>query len=84
RNTAFIDETLLKRIAAETSGEYFRAKNKEGLEEIYSQIDRLEKSELEIISKTKYEELFFYFIAASLLFLALAIILRFTLFRTFP
>jgi len=84
RNTAFIDEALLKRIAAETRGEYFRAKDKEGLEEIYSQIDRLEKSELEIITKTKYEELFSYFIAAALLFLALAIILRFTLFRTFP
>jgi Ca-activated chloride channel family protein len=84
RNTAFIDEALLKRIASETSGEYFRAKDKEDLEEVYSQIDRLEKSELEIITKTKYEELFFYFIAAGLLFLALAIILRFTLFRTFP
>jgi Ca-activated chloride channel family protein len=84
RNTAFIDEALLKRIASETSGEYFRAKDKEDLEEVYSQIDRLEKSELEIITKTKYEELFFYFIATALLLLALAIILRFTLFRTFP
>lgn len=84
RNTAFIDETLLKRIAAQTRGAYFRATNKEGLATIYDQIDRLEKSNVEVISKTKYTELFFPFAALALLFLVIEIILRYTYLRTLP
>jgi len=84
RNTPFIDETLLKRIAAQTGGAYFRAKDKESLQEIYEQIDRLEKSKIEITEKTRYEEQFPYFIAAALLLLAISLILRYTFLRTFP
>ncbi|MEI9946830.1 MAG: VWA domain-containing protein [Chitinophagaceae bacterium] len=39
----FIDEQLLRKIAEETGGRYFRAKDKEGLENIYKQIDQMEK-----------------------------------------
>jgi Ca-activated chloride channel family protein len=84
RNTPVIDETLLRRIAAQTGGAYFRATNKEGLQEIYEQIDRLEKSKIEITEKTRYEEQFPYFMLAALFLLALSLILRFTLLRTFP
>jgi Ca-activated chloride channel family protein len=84
RHTPYIDEALLKRISAQTGGQYFRAKNKEGLQEIYEQIDRLEKSNIEITEKIRYDEQFPYFIMAALLFMALSLILKFTLLRTFP
>ena len=44
----FIDEALLRKIAEETGGRYFRAKDKEGLQNIYKQIDKLEKSKVEV------------------------------------
>lgn len=83
-SNAFLDETLLRRIASQTGGVYFRAKDKEGLDEIYRQINRLEKSDIEIITKTKFDEYFTYFILAALFFLSLVLILRFTYLRTFP
>ncbi len=84
RTTPFIDETLLKRIAAQTGGAYFRAKSKENLQQIYEQIDRLEKSSVEISEKVRYDEQFPYLIIAALFLLAVSIILRYTLLRTFP
>jgi Ca-activated chloride channel family protein len=81
---AFLDESLLRRIATQTSGQYFRATDKESLENIYRQIDHLEKSEVEVVNKTKFAEQFIYFILAALFFLALDIILRTTYLRTFP
>ena len=83
-NTAFIDETLLRRIAAQTRGAYFRATNKEGLGAIYDQIDRLEKSNVEVINRTKYTEVFFPFVAGALLLLVLEMILRYSYLRTLP
>jgi Ca-activated chloride channel homolog len=83
-NTAFIDEKLLKRIASETGGDYFRARDKENLKEVYNRIDRLEKSKVEIINETHTREEFQWFILAAIIFLVLEIILKFTLFRTFP
>ena len=44
----FLDEELLRKIANETGGRYFRARDKEGLQNIYKQIDQLEKSKMEI------------------------------------
>ncbi len=84
RNTPYIDEALLQRISVQTGGQYFRAKNKEGLQEIYEQIDRLEKSNIEITEKIRFDEQFPYFMMAALLFLSLSLILKFTLLRTFP
>lgn len=84
KSESFLDETLLKNIANQTGGEYFRATNKESLEEIYQRINRLEKTEVEVITKTRFEEQFMYFILAGLFFLFIEIILRYTIFRTFP
>lgn len=84
KNDAFLDEDLLRKIATQTNGAYFRATNRESLQNIYQQIDRMEKSTIEIVSRTKYEEQFMYFILAALFFLALDIILRYTYLRTFP
>jgi len=80
----FLDEPLLRRIAQQTGGLYFRATDQQMLEEIYQRIDQLEKTEVEVITKTRYDELFIWFIMAALFFLLLEIILRYTILRTFP
>lgn len=81
---AYVDEDLLSRIATQTGGQYFRAADKEGLEKIYLQIDRLEKSAVEIVSKERVEERFGVFMLAALSLLAVELLLRYTLLRTFP
>ncbi|MEO6069032.1 MAG: VWA domain-containing protein [Chitinophagaceae bacterium] len=84
RSTPLLDEALLQRIAKQTGGRYFRAKDKESLEEVYKQIDRLEKSEVEIVRKEKVDERFVYFLLAALFCIAFEIMLRYTILRTFP
>jgi Ca-activated chloride channel family protein len=79
-----IDEKLLTAIATETGGKYFRAKDNGGLTKIYDEIDRLEKSKVEISSITRYTEKFFPFVMAALAFLLMEAILRFTVFKKFP
>jgi Ca-activated chloride channel homolog len=81
---AGLDEALLRRIAMQTGGAYFRAIDREGLQDIYQRIDQLEKSEVEVTSKTRFEEQFIYFMAAALVLLALDLLLRFSLLRSFP
>ena len=51
-----IDEKLLKEIASVTGGKYFRATDNEKLEEIYDEINKLEKTEIEEFKYYKYEE----------------------------
>jgi Ca-activated chloride channel family protein len=80
----FLDESLLKKIASETGGLYFRARDKEGLVNTYEQIDKLEKSKIEITSFNKTEERFFPFLMAALVLLLLEAIFRFTILRKFP
>lgn len=53
-----IDDELLKTIAAKTGGTYFRATDKDSLEQIYAQIDKLEKSKVESRHYKSYHELF--------------------------
>lgn len=81
---AFVDEDLLNRIATQTGGKYFRAADKEGLEQIYAQIDKLEKSDVEVVSKERIDEKFAPFILAALFLLAIELLVRYTLLRTFP
>lgn len=80
----FLDVQLLQRIANETGGRYFRARDKEGLQQIYAQIDQLEKSKIDVTSYKKYQELFLPFVLAALGFLLLEMILRYTVFRKIP
>ena len=62
-----IDEKTLKEIAKETGGKYFRAKDQNMLSEIYAQIDRMERTEIEVKSFTKYKELFGWFLIPALI-----------------
>jgi Ca-activated chloride channel homolog len=86
RNPAadFLDEDLLTRIANETGGRYYRARDKDGLKAIYNQIDKLEKSKIDITSFKRYEEKYLPFMLAALGLLLLEYILKFTRFRKFP
>ncbi len=79
-----IDEDLLKEVANMTNGKYFRATNNESLEQIYSEIDKLEKTKIEISTITRTTEEFLPFaLLASLLF-ALEILLRYTFLKSIP
>jgi len=78
-----IDEDLMKQISNQTNGKYFRATNNEKLEEIYDEINKLEKTEVEESKFYNYEEKYRpLVILAGLLFL-IEIILRNTIFRSF-
>lgn len=78
-----IDEELLKEIANATGGKYFRATNNETLEEIYDEINKLEKTEIEEFKYYRYEEKFrpWIWIAGALLLFEW--LLRNSLFRSF-
>ena len=77
-----IDEDLLKSIAAETGGSYYRATNNKKLEAIYEEIDKLERTEVEEIRYTKYQEKFRWFVYWALAALVLEWMLRHTLFKS--
>ncbi len=79
-----IDEALLKNIADETGGLYFRAKDKEGFREIYKTIGKLEKTKIETKEYANYTELAGFFILPGFILLLLEIILGNTLFRKTP
>lgn len=77
-----IDEGILGQISSMTSGAYFRATNNQKLKEIYSQIDKMEKSKIDVKQYSrKYEEYRIFAIAALFLVL-LEIIIRTTVLRT--
>ena len=79
-----IDEKLLRMIATETGGLYFRARDNESLKRIYTEIDKLEKSRIEVTALKRYTERFFPFAFAAATLLLLEMVLRFTVFRKFP
>jgi len=78
-----IDEDLLKEIAAKTNGKYFRATNNEKLSEIYAEIDKLERTDVEEFKYTSYEEKFRTFVLIAGLLLMIELLLKNTVFRSF-
>ncbi len=79
-----IDEETLKRIANETGAQYFRATDTDSLKNIYDEIDRLEKTEIEEKGYMEYKEWFPYFIIPALILLLMEFVLNLTLFRRLP
>ncbi len=72
-----IDEKLLKQIASNTSGKYYRARSNEQLENIYTEIDKLEKSKIKTIQYQRdLPEAFYGFVIAALLLLFIEFLLR--------
>ena len=78
-----IDEDLLKEIAEVTGGQYFRATDNRKLKEIYKEIDKLEKTDVEEFKFYNYEEKYRPLVLLAGLLLLLEVLLRFTLFRSF-
>ena len=62
-----IDEETLKHIANVTGGKFFRATDIEALASIYSEIDQLERSEIEVKEFTLYKELYGWFLIPAFL-----------------
>ncbi len=77
-----IDEPLLRKIAAETGGLYFRATDNKSLTGVYNEIDKLEKTSVEISSYKRYAELFFPFAIIAIICLGLEMVLRYTVFKS--
>ncbi len=78
-----IDEQLLKEIADATGGKYFRATDNKKLAEIYDEINKLEKTEIEERKYYNYEEKYRPLVILAGLLLLLEFILRHTIFRSF-
>ena len=78
-----IDEELLKTIAEKTGGLYFRATDNKKLEEIYEEINKLEKTEIQEIKYYNYDEKFRPLILLALALLFIEWLMRNSLFRSF-
>ena len=78
-----IDEDLLKYIAAQTGGQYFRATGNKKLESIYNEINKLEKTEIEEFKYYNFHENFRPLVLAAGFLLLIEMTLRFTVFRSF-
>ncbi len=79
-----IDEELLKEIANNTGGQYYRAVNNKVLEDVYKNIDKLEKTKINQLQYKQVEDLFIYPLAAGLALLIIEIFLALFFFRTLP
>lgn len=79
-----IDEKLLRQIADMTGGKYFRATSKSKLEEIYNEIDQLEKSKIDVTEFRKKKEEFMPLVLGALILMLLDFLLSTTLLRRFP
>jgi Ca-activated chloride channel homolog len=77
-----IDEALLQKVANQTDGKYFRATSNSKLREIYGEIDKLEKSKIDVTEFRKKKEEFFPYALLAFLLITLEVILRNTYFRS--
>ena len=76
-----IDEALLQQIAGMTGGRYFRAVDNTSLQQVYSEIDKLEKSKIETREHSKREEVFMPWAMAAAIIFALELLLRYLLMK---
>jgi Ca-activated chloride channel family protein len=79
-----MDEDLLRYIASQTGGRYFRATDTNSLKTIYNEIDRLEKAPIQEKGYREYNELFINFLLAGIIVLLLEVILSNTILMRLP
>lgn len=79
-----INEESLKQIAETTGGKYFRATNGEALSQIYTQIDKLEKTKINVTEHSRHSEEYFWFAAIGAALLFLEFLYRNTALQTLP
>jgi len=76
-----IDEAILKEISSTTGGKYFRATDNSKLIQVYNEIDKLEKSKIDVKQFSRKEEKFFIPALIAFFLLAMEILVRNTIFR---
>ncbi|HKJ42111.1 MAG TPA: VWA domain-containing protein [Sunxiuqinia sp.] len=79
-----IDEATLQKIADITGGRYFRATDNQKLVHIYNEIDKLEKSKIDVKHYSKKDERFQLFALLAGIFLIIGLLLKTTIFRNIP
>jgi Ca-activated chloride channel family protein len=79
-----INEELLSQIAQTTGGKYFRATSEQSLEQVYNEIDQLEKTEREVTTFKRYSDEFPWFLRIGLSLFLLHLLLSITILRTYP
>jgi Ca-activated chloride channel family protein len=79
-----IDTKMLSDIAAATDGDFYRATNNKELQQIYKEIDKLEKSKLNVKKYSKRYEAYQPYALVAVILLLLEILLRITVFRKLP
>jgi Ca-activated chloride channel family protein len=79
-----IDEPTLKEIASTTGGQYFRATDNASLRSIYSEIDQMEKTKINVQQFSKKQEEYLPLALAAFLLLAFELLLRNTVLRNIP
>jgi Ca-activated chloride channel family protein len=82
--TSKLDEDTLIEIAIATGGRYFHASSEKKLSEIYSEISRMEKTEVEREVYVDYREMFQYFLLAGVIILLMEVVLSNTRLRVLP
>lgn len=79
-----IDDAMLTQIAELTGGRYFRATDNEKLKEIYNEINKLEKSDVEVENFTKYIDEYFIFLLVGVLLLIAELLFKYLYLRQIP
>jgi Ca-activated chloride channel family protein len=79
-----IDEDTLTKISDMTGGKYFRADNAENFQKIYTEIDKLEKTEADVKKFAQHTELFAWLVALGIVLLTAEIVLGQTVLRRLP
>ena len=79
-----IDENVLRQIAQTAGGQYYRATSNSKLKEVYEEIDKLERTKLQVKEFSKNQEQYQPLALALLLSLLLSILLKQTVLRTIP
>ena len=81
---AQVDTSAMRRIAETTGGAFWSADDADSLRQVYRQIDKLEKTEIESLRYLDYREIFSPFVVAALLLLIGEVVLNCTLLRRIP
>ena len=79
-----IDEDSLRGVAGKTGGKYFRATDTNSLRQVYEEIDRLEKTEIETLRYLDYRDLYPQLLIVALILILIELILANTRLRTVP
>ncbi len=79
-----IDEAIMQQISDATDGKYFRATDNNKLKQIYGEIDKMEKTKVEVTEFRRYTEEYFPYALIAMIFFILEITLRLTLLKSLP